>query len=577
MSSEPPSSSSVSVGTSAGEAAFKNYITTLKWIKDVRDKLPGGLNTRLELNPEARDEAYQICPLLKGIVVPFLKNVILGPYHFETADNKRYAAAITDFWKFLSEIKIIDLLRDEFEYLVVKEGHQYFRKDYDPLTGELASLQRLEPGSIRTYEDPWDSNVKAYHQKILLSEGWSTTSSTKEYNSWFIPGGLLYIEGGPAEKGAKELFEFYKTRYKISDVKNLRVSAAERIVPMHRVKPSAPAPIDAVYVYIWLETMLIVNSPNLVFMILNPFFHVVSGIVNEVTENGEKRLETTVPPVPSADLQNIDPEQYNADLAEHNAWVQALKDAITNIIACSKNGGAYGSGPDIGIKVIESGRPVDYLFIRNMIDILDEKIGQAFGFPVSLVLAQGSELATSQTITRLFNTVYAGVRLDYQTIVENLIKEKFAEMTWSAEVPNEEGEPEAISYTLEEVDFSFILERGDVEDALKQAQAQLSKAKELQVLKAVGATKNDIQSRAETLGFGELELENFDSTGAAGNPGLPGSARMGSAGPVQDPIPPVTTSAADPETDPAKDDASALEKKLLEAYQAASGKIKEFL
>ncbi|MFZ2499563.1 hypothetical protein [Methanosarcina sp.] len=578
MSSQPPPSSSVSVGASSGQAAFQTYTSTLGWIKDARSKLPGGTNTRLALDPVAREEAYNLCPLLKGIIMPFLKNVVIGAYHFETPDNKKYSAAITDFWNFITDIKLISLFRDDFEYLAIKDGHQYFRKDYDPLTGEIASLQRLEPGSIRVYEDPWDTSIKAYHQKINIQEAWSTSAQTKEFNSWFIPGGLLFVEGGAAEKGAKELFEFYKTRYKITDFKNLRVSSSDRIVAMHRVKPGDPAPIDSVYVNIWLEVMLTTNSPNLVFMVLNPFFHVKSGMMAEVMEDGEKRIESTVPGVPSSDQQQIDPEQYASEMADHEAWKKALEEAVKNILSCMKNGGAYGSGPDLEINVVESGRPVDYLLIRNLIDILDEKIGQAFGFPVSLVMAQGAELATSRTINRLFNTVYSGVRLDYQAITDSLIKERFENTTWSIEVENEEGNIETITYGFQDVDPSFILDMGDVEDALKQAQAQLNRAKELQTLKQIGASKKDIQSRAETLGFGELGLDNYDSSGAGTQtPSMPGSMRTGSTESLLDPPQGAAVSVTDPESDPVEDNSSDLEKKLLEAYSAAKGKIQENL
>ncbi|AAM05215.1 TPA: hypothetical protein HA338_05470 [Methanosarcina acetivorans] len=65
---------------------------------------------------------------------------------------------------------------------------------------------------------------------------------------------------------------------------------------MHRVKPGDPAspgdtvPIDSVVLAIQLKRLLLVNSSNLVFRVLSPFIHVVSGTLFEITDyEGNKR------------------------------------------------------------------------------------------------------------------------------------------------------------------------------------------------------------------------------------------------------------------------------------------------
>ncbi len=89
--------------------------------------------------------------------------------------------------------------------------------------------------------------------------------------------------------------------------------------------------------------------------------------------------------------------------------------------------------------VIESARTVPSDFIKTMLNILDEEMGQTFGFPVSPVKENGSELATSRTILEPFNTTYAGVR---QKI-----------------------------FTFEDIQCKFILDVANVKDQLKIAQA----------------------------------------------------------------------------------------------------------
>jgi len=42
------------------------------------------------------------------------------------------------------------------------------------------------------YEDPWDSTIKAYHQRINVLTKWNSTgTTTKMIDSWFIPGGRM--------------------------------------------------------------------------------------------------------------------------------------------------------------------------------------------------------------------------------------------------------------------------------------------------------------------------------------------------------------------------------------------------
>lgn len=107
--------------------------------------------------------------------------------------------------------------------------------------------------------------------------------------------------------------------------------------------------------------------------------------------------------------------------------LESCKGTAKTIMTCLKDGGVFSSGPDTELQVIESRRNMSYLFIREMVALLDEEIGQAFGFPVSLIKAKGSELATYRTILEFFNMAYGGVRRDYQSVADALILEKFGD------------------------------------------------------------------------------------------------------------------------------------------------------
>jgi hypothetical protein len=231
----------------------------------------------------------------------------------------------------------------------------------------------------------------------------------------------------------------------------------------------------------------------------------------EVTgADGGKDLITTVPQQPPEEMSTTDPERYAAESSIYNAWVTACKTAAKNVLTSLKDGGIFSSGPDTELEVVESGRSVPSSFIKTMLDLLDQEIGQAFGFPVALVKANGSELATSRTILELFNTTYAGVRREYEKVADKLIREKFEGSTWQYEVPTTDGGTETGTFTFDDMACHFKLSVTDVSDQLKEAQAKLQNMKVLQVAKQVGADRSDIQALGEEYGFGILDLENYD-------------------------------------------------------------------
>lgn len=517
------------VGAMEGTNQYDTYATTLKWITETKTKLPA-------LTSSDRADAFNTDPLLKGTITPFLKNTILGSFHIETADDKEHEALVDEINKFLEDIALMDAFRDDFIDYAIRWGHSYRRKDYD---GEvLQKLSSLDCGSIKTYTDPWDAEIIAFHQKITVKTGWSTSSATEEFNSWFIPEGELYIENEIEDPKAKAIFDAVAEKYEIADTSNLRVDSASRIIAMHRVDPNDPAPIDNAVLAIWLKRLLLTNSPNIIFRVLSPFIHVKNGVLVETSIDGDKQVISSVPALPPSELATIDPEGYAAETAAHTAWVESCKNVVKDVMSCLKDGGIFSSGPDTEMNVVESGKTVPSEFIKTMLDILDEEIGQAFGFPVSLIKANGSELATSRTILEFFNTVYAGVRRDYQTVANDLIREKFGDKVDAAQV-------------------RFVLDVGDVKEQLKIAQAKLTDAKRIQILKQIGGSKTDLQAAAEQAGFGSLELENFDTAAAP-------MAPFGSI-----------VSSGKEDLKPSDEDGDKLVKDLLKAYSDAQAAVSE--
>ena len=153
-------------------------------------------------------------------------------------------------------------------------------------------------------------------------------------------------------------------------------------------------------------------------------------------------------------------------------------------------------------------------------DLLNEDIGQSFGFPVSLIMARGAELATTRTISELFNNAYAGARRDYHKIADDLIRERFEDVSWPYEIINKDGSTEKGTFTFEEAAPHFLLDTGDVTDALKVAQTGLTNMQMLEVAKKVGASRSDIQMLADERDITNLDLDKFDEVGGAGMFGM---------------------------------------------------------
>ena len=495
-----------SVGAGNGEEAFNNFTRILNWISDTQKKMPNG--TTWNVSPAMREEAFNVDPLTSGIIAPFLKNIILSKYSIETEDNKKYEGIIADIKSYLTDILLMDAFRDDFEDYAIKHGHSYRRKDYD---GDVVEhLQRLEPRAMKQYEDIWDSRIRAFHQQIKVNPTWSADGQEVEYNNWFVPNNEKYIPTENINDG-KDDWEDYKEKYKITEDSNLRVDDANKIIAMDRVKYGTPPAMDKAILAIWLKRLLLANGPNYIFNVLSPFLHIKNGKYLEISDETGKGFTLTTPENPPADMAETDPEKYNAMKAIYNDWVAAMQADTKGIMQYRAEGGVFASGPDKEINVIESGRSISPAFISTMVSLLNDDIGQAFGFPVALIMARGAELATSATIQSIFNTSYAGARIDYQTVADALIKERFSKGSWSYEVIGKDDKTDIGTYTFDEAAPHFKLFTGDVEDALKIAQTDLEILRMLEIAKKLGASQKDIQMLADERGFTNLDLDKFDT------------------------------------------------------------------
>jgi len=510
----PTDKTSTAVGASAAEpieSHFLNHEHLLKWIHETKHKLP-------HATPKLRQEAFEADPLLSGTIYPYLKNTLLQGFTVQTKDNKLYSQAIEEITDWLESIQLMQVFRDDYKDFGILVGHSYRRMDKDQ-AGKISRLEKLEPSTMEVFSDPWDSSIIAYHQRAMVKTSWSTMGTTMDVDSWFIPFGSTmdtygtYIDQRETgnNEAVKALFEKYKTDYNITDVNNLRIAAAERILAMHNTDVKQDhnyyydeeyktdhAPMDSIILAIWLKRLLLVNAPNLIYAILSPFIHVKNGMIQIGKDmTGNPVFITSVPRKPAEGSFN-----YAAEIANYNAYIASMQTLSDNVTKSMKSGGSLTTAPDITLEPVESAKSVSDSFIQMLIDQLNKEIGQALGFPMSLIDATGTELASSRNILQIFNSVHAGERTEYEAAADRLIKLMFAEREWKGT----DG-----AYKFEDIKAHFVLDTPDTKDLLNEAQVAKTYAETLTNIKAVGASKEDVQALGEEYGYGLLELANYEA------------------------------------------------------------------
>jgi len=515
------------VGAGMAEPLEDHYIShqhLLKWIEETQQKLPAA-------TPLIRREAFLADPLLKGTIYPYLKNVLLQNFTVQTKDNKLYSESINEITDYLETLNLMQVFREDFLNFAILDGHSYRRMDPDN-KGNVVRLEKIEPSSVTMYNDPWDSSIVAYHQRARVKTSWSTYGTTTDVDSWFIPYGndlsdvnATYIQDRDVGNDPRvyDLFDTYKTKYGISDITNLRIASAERIIAMHNSERlvttnydecrdiSNPAPIDGVLLAIWLKRLLLVNAPNLIFIVLSPFIHLKMGILKETKDlAGNPIILSSLPKKPAPGSPN-----HTVELANYMAFENSLKESMKTLLKCLKEGGVYATGPDQELKPVESSRSVSFQLIKGLIDQLNEEIGLAFGFPMALVLATGTELASSRNILQIFNSVHAGERTEYEAVANKLINRMFAERSWQGTTIENEKEV-TVTYSFEDIKARFVLDTPDTAELLQEAQTFKTKAETLTQIKGLGAGREDLQALGEEYGFGLLGLDDYDTQGNTG-------------------------------------------------------------
>ena len=185
---------------------------------------------------------------------------------------------------------------------------------------------------------------------------------------------------------------------------------------------------------------------------------------------------------------------------------------MKTLLKCLKEGGVYATGPDQELKPVESSRSVSFQLIKGLIDQLNEEIGLAFGFPMALVLATGTELASSRNILQIFNSVHAGERTEYEAVANKLINKMFGGKSWQGTTIENDKEV-TVTYSFDEIKARFVLDTPDTADLLQEAQTFKTKAETLTQIKGLGAGRDDLQALGEEYGFGLLGLDDYDTQG----------------------------------------------------------------
>lgn len=479
----------------------------LKWISDTQSKLPDG--SSFSIDSKLREDSYNADPLLNQMV-EYKKNTLLASGHLNTNDNKKFEEAIKEIEAYHNTLNTIERLRDVHPDYTCRHGKAFLQ--CWPSFDKLESLTTIDNKTIRVYEDQFDSKKKAYHQRIEINANWNTDDKTEEYNTWWIPdipsGSLWYESGDMKDPATKAAFDKLAKDYGIKDIKNLKIGSSLDIIPLVKSK----APIDSCVLAIWLKRLMLVQSPNIIYRVLSPILQMMVGQPIETIINGERFLTPTAPPMPDSNLQSTNPEVYQQQVKVYEEFKASINTAIENISAAIKNGGTFATAPGIDVKVLESAQSITSNFILEMVGIFNKEIAQAVGFPIALIDASGSELATSRVVKDTLNTALQGEKQEFEYVFNYINNKVFAGRKWPYEIELKDGSVERGSYSYEDINARWCLDLPDNNDQKTDAETLKLLVEAIVMIKtSLGAGKSDIQALIdENTELGILDLDHFD-------------------------------------------------------------------
>lgn len=425
-----------------------------------------------------RELAYTLDSLV-NIILEFEAFSILGSYEIHSVDDEKHSELIHDINSFVDDISMMGAFREAFPDVRL-HGAMYLQKIYDDdqikhesETRGLKYLQQLI--AVQKFENPFKSYDYYLYQNLEIPEDWKNPESTRKKSQkvWYIKDGINGIN----------VYKEISISKQVDDPNNADGDIVVDLADIIEIKnnESGKSSLPACLNEIFIKNHIILNMPNLAYLVLAP------GMGLEC-QTHDKDGNWIVPHYPLAALEDANPDEYVQQKKDYEDFETEKQNVANTLIDNWFKKGALVYNDMMKPTILESQQRFQAEMLELMMRILNKEIAFAFGFPVALLDAQGSELATGREIQTVLATVLKGIQNQYQKIAMDIIREQFPNVAEAAQI--------TIAFT-----------ELNPKNARELAEIRKLDASVLEIAKKIGASDDDLRALARKYNLlDELEL-----------------------------------------------------------------------
>lgn len=425
---------------------------------------------------------------------------ILGSSQIHSSDDETHSDLVKRITDWFADLKILKSFREWFPDLT-KHGYVCSQKLYENNTrmqGESKGLKALQQlVGVEKKKNPFDSQDYYLYQKLSIAEDWKDPENTtdKDKKVFYIRGGMEKVNEYKAIKPANIGEDPNKTTGDI-------VIDLDDIIEIKN-NESGDIPISACLNEIYIKNLIMLNLPNLIYLIIAPVIELITKTFIEANDP-KVGVIWQAPQFPDSALQESNPTEYNHKKTDYETYQANMQTIVNEMWDKYLHKGVLGHSDVMSTNVMESNKAMNPDMLNVIVHLLNTEIAFALGFPLSLLDAKGAELATAHNIFTTISTMLKGIQDQYQAIALNLIYEQFPK-----------AQAAGITFTLSEL---------NPKDAKDLAEVEKAHAAIVKIYKEIGASDNDLKalSRKYSLldepelggeglskGIGEASAENY--------------------------------------------------------------------
>ena len=328
-------------------------------------------------------------------------------------------------------------------------------------TDKIHYLQLLK--KLEKHQDPSDDTNFFYYQKLIIPKNWQDPENedTIWQKVWYTK---------------KEEREQYPIK---SEDKWANVDTIIELRNNEAGRSSIETCLNAIYI----KNQIIMGMPMIVKIVTTPDGIFTFDLVLMDPTTKEVIWRAPLPPDPA--LNETDPGAYSAQKTAYDDFSSSMQTSMNTFSKRRLGGDAAALPATIKYKIVESSQSLNPAMLSTMFDILNKTIAWALGFPIALIDASGSELATSRTIMDTITPYLRGVQTQVKAIAISLLKEQFPD-----------------------VKFTFAFSELHPRDAKDIAQVTKTHMESLKIGRDIGYSDADIRNTAAAFNLTEdMQLE----------------------------------------------------------------------